>query len=307
MGVRRNIADPAARATFVEGVLALKATPTPMTTWQFDNIIPNYWIDAPNVPVSFYDAFVIWHHVAMSSMTPPMHPSRNAAHSGPIFLPWHRLYLSVVELHMQRLLGDDDASIPYWDWINDQALPDDFGGDGTVTAPFDAAAFPVNLAENITTTRMEAAGGRSLRRNTGQWVRVLPRRDHAVTAMNDDAYDVAPWDRASTGFRNRIEGWIPQSAGSALHNRVHMWVGGDMVPGSSPNDPLFFLNHCNVDRFWRAWQTASGKTYIPQAADNPPPGHGGNDPLFSPFTGPTTPNQVENLDSLYTYDSLAVA
>ena len=76
--------------------------------------------------------------------------------------------------------------------------------------------------------------------------------------------------------------------------------------GWAPNDPVFYLNHCNVDRFWRAWQVQTGQQYRPQAGDNPPPDQSGNDPMFSPFTGPISPNQVENLDALYTYDSLAV-
>ena len=27
-----------------------------------------------------------------------------------------------------------------------------------------------------------------------------------------------------------------------------------MILNTSPNDPLFFLNHCNVDRIWAEWQ-----------------------------------------------------
>jgi len=38
-----------------------------------------------------------------------------------------------------------------------------------------------------------------------------------------------------------------------VHNRVHVWVGGDMLPSSSPTDPVFYMNHCNIDRIWEAW------------------------------------------------------
>ena len=44
--------------------------------------------------------------------------------------------------------------------------------------------------------------------------------------------------------------------GPRLRNLVHVWVGRDMSPGSSPNDPVFFLNHCNVDR--HGWQRTVG-------------------------------------------------
>ena len=60
------------------------------------------------------------------------------------------------------------------------------------------------------------------------------------------------------------------------HNRVHVWIGGDMGPGTSPNDPVFFLNHCNVDRIWSQWQQMHpGSTYQPQGQSPSP-----NDPLF---------------------------
>jgi tyrosinase len=63
-------------------------------------------------------------------------------------------------------------------------------------------------------------------------------------------------------MRNLVEGWQPNPP--AMHNRVHVWVGGDMSPASSPNDPVFFLNHCNVDRLWADWQQNHGNaSYLP--------------------------------------------
>jgi hypothetical protein len=67
-----------------------------------------------------------------------------------------------------------------------------------------------------------------------------------------------------TSFRNVFEGWVPYYDTAAapyvypnLHNRVHAWVSGSMAPFSSPNDPVFFLHHCNVDRLWAEWQRAN--------------------------------------------------
>ena len=31
-----------------------------------------------------------------------------------------------------------------------------------------------------------------------------------------------------------------------------------MAPATSPNDPVFYLNHCNVDRIWEAWLVNQG-------------------------------------------------
>ena len=82
-----------------------------------------------------------------------------------------------------------------------------------------------------------------------------------------------------------------------------------MSPASSPNDPIFFLNHCNVDRQWEAWLTQRGRTLRPGAGQGPP-GHRVNDPLFSIVWPSMTPAQV--LDPAwpaldwYRYDSLPI-
>ena len=121
-------------------------------------------------------------------------------------------------------------------------------------------------------------------------------------------YDSDDWDSASPGFRNVVEGWSfsPPTAGSGLHNRVHVWIGGDMGPGTSPNDPAFYLNHCNVDRIWEAWMGNHGRLYEP-AQDRPgaPAGHRLNDTIPSLITtATTTPSQMLDLGTLYTYDAL---
>jgi tyrosinase len=49
-------------------------------------------------------------------------------------------------------------------------------------------------------------------------------------------------------------GWNPYG----LHNQVHAWIGRGMGLASSPNDPVFYLHHCNVDRIWFALRGARG-------------------------------------------------
>ena len=93
-----------------------------------------------------------------------------------------------------------------------------------------------------------------------------------------------------------------------MHNFAHMWVGGSMMPSTSPNDPVFFLHHANVDRIWANWQrqwfhTLQGD-YLP--ASGGPTGHNLADGMFPwgvprlrracwtrspPATGTTTPRR----------------
>ena len=83
-----------------------------------------------------------------------------------------------------------------------------------------------------------------------------------------------------------------------------------MLPSTSPNDPIFFMNHCNVDRIWEAWMQkpgGPGRVYAP--ADTEPvslKGHRLHDTLSSLLSGSTTPAQMLDVTSLYVYDSLAV-
>lgn len=46
-------------------------------------------------------------------------------------------------------------------------------------------------------------------------------------------------------FSSQIEG--------TPHNTTHIVVGGDMVTGGSPLDPIFWAHHCMVDYCWAKW------------------------------------------------------
>ena len=99
----------------------------------------------------------------------------------------------------------------------------------------------------------------------------LPTEEDLALAMGEIFYDTPNFNSGpfTIGFRNRLEGWVTQrgdsrvkTAGSQLHNRVHVWVGGSMLRMTSPNDPVFFLHHCFVDKVWADWQAL-------QREDNP--------------------------------------
>ncbi|MQA12970.1 MAG: tyrosinase family protein [Pseudonocardiaceae bacterium] len=308
--IRRNIVtDQAARDAFVSGVLALKAEFLGTTT-------ADIGIAGPARQVSTYDLFTVWHHLAMGQMTPPGQADRNAAHSGPVFLPWHRLMLLLLELQLQRVLGDDEVGLPYWDWAADGALPsaaqpqapiwqpDGIGGTGTPVAdgPFGADRFQVRI-DSDRFGRLRATD-RGLRRTLAAGVRTLPTPQQVSAALRRPAYDLSPWDRGVAGFRNHLEGWRPAPPG--LHNRVHVWIGGDMGPATSPNDPVFYLNHCNVDRIWEAWMVDRGRSYQPpQSASDQLRFHRTDDPMYSILiTQPITPGQVLDIGTFYSYDQL---
>lgn len=76
----------------------------------------------------------------------------------------------------------------------------------------------------------------------------------------------------------------------SYHNTVHMFVGGNTMPypAISPNDPMFWLHHANVDRLWAQWQAA--------------PGHSGMNPPLSGTDAVLDPWSTDVTDVLDTYN-----
>jgi tyrosinase len=278
MVIRKNVRslNPAERAQYISGVKALKAN-------------------------GIYDQFVQIHADAMNRVTvtssePNDMNFRNAAHRGPAFLPWHREFILRFELELQKVLRDNSFGLPYWDWAQDQddldagrlsnprqgsVWANDFmGGDGDPVS-----SGPFTSSQWITVPDDIRPGDRRLRRNFGEDGLRLPTTREVNAVLTSPApYDSPPWRTTSTNsFRNQLEGF----AGPDLHNRVHRWVGGSMLPAQSPNDPVFFLHHCNVDRLWAQWQACSpNPAYLPVSSG--PPGHNLDDPMFPWTAGPSS-------------------
>ncbi len=310
--------DATALADYCDGVKKLKNEFTGPTT-------KDLGIAGSVEKVSTYDLFVVWHVNAMMTMTPSQNnpEGRNAAHRGPVFPAWHRFMLRQLELNLQRVLKKSDFALPYWDWATDgEGSPqeqlksalwtkDGIGGSGDpissgpfVFDPSDSSSFCVRVDTDSNGNLQQFKRG--LARDLGHDIDTLPNRTDTAGALKLSLYDGPPWTVSSSGFRNQVEGWVG-TTGPGLHNRVHVWVGGDMSPASSPNDPVFFLNHCNVDRIWEAWMQKHGRVYAPAAnASNNLKGHRINDELASLLSPPTTPADVLDVGTQYVYDSLDV-
>jgi tyrosinase len=319
--IRKNIlSDTAVRDDFVRGVTLLKQENSGFTT-------SNFGIPGAARIVSTYDLFVIWHHQSMLQLTPPGNPAgRNAAHRGPVFPAWHRVMLLLLEANLQRVLANSSFGLPYWDWATDGDLPSAsqptatlwtaayIGGSGSPVSngPFaysssSSTSWRVRIETNIFTGDLQSANrglNRDLAGSPPAGVPTLPTTAQATGALNVTPYDAANWDVSSAGFRNQLEGW--NGAAGGLHNRIHQWVSGDMSASTSPNDPVFYLNHCNVDRLWEGWLTRHGRVYLPGAtASTTLRGHRINDPIASPLSSTTTtPGGVLSVSANYSYDVL---
>lgn len=281
-----------------------------------------------------YDRYVKEHDDSMANFTTVSeeipHPGiRNSAHRGPAFLPWHREFLRRFELDLQRI--DSTVGLPYWNWAADAELEnpelapiwsDEFmGGDGVVVdsenpenPENDVVQSGPFAFENGQWLLRSDLNGPKLKRHFGRFAPNLPKLSHIQNALRIIYYDMPPFDASqfTRGFRNYIEGWVRIEAdsrfddrGTQLHNRVHVWVGGSMLPGTSPNDPVFFLHHCFIDKIWSDWQRimqdpVNGAPeltphYFPLSGG--PIGHNLYDPMY-PWGGGSTPASVLNNEAI---------
>jgi hypothetical protein len=278
MITRKKLAGPSDpdKQKFVDAVLDLKAEKTGNT--------------------NTYDKYVQWHKDTVDEAT-----GREDAHMGPALFAWHRVFVLEFEKDLQRISGDPNFGLPYWDWTVDNSptssiWADTFmGGNGNgapdwavTTGQFRRGNWELRVRGTDPDTGKEEPA--YLRRQFGANNLKLPTQADVQATLNATPFDVAPWnDKSASGFRNRAEGYIPEAGRPHMHNAVHNWVGGSMIPITSPNDPVFFLHHCFMDKLWADWQTShpNESPYGPNSGAAP--GHNLNDRL-SPWT--VTPAKV---------------
>jgi tyrosinase len=250
MKTRKNVKglSPEDKERFVNAILKLKKTPS---------------VFHPNDPTyGRYDDYVETHMNAMMAMS-ETDPADDAewypgwAHNGPAFLPWHRMYLLQFEKDLQTASQDDSITIPYWDWTDNDSSPftqDLMGSDGEATNDNSPGKvldgpFAHDGPNNWTIVVKDEAGDPDyLTRGIGRRpdARRLPTAVQVDRVLQIQIYDNPVWKLGSPGFRTSLE--------VALHNLIHRWVNGAMMNMTSPNDPVFWLHHANIDRLWGEWQ-----------------------------------------------------
>lgn len=316
VAIRKNImSNPVARDDFLDAMTALDSQDSGFTTADLANRLRSenlpLSISGVNQLLTTYDIFVFWHWFAMQ-LSGDDDFSGNAAHDGPIFLPWHRMYMLRLEEKCQEVLGKDDFGIPYWDWAADGELPvheqwqtdlwsENYIGEarGEVRSG-KISEMQVRLANDTEQNILRSMEPRPIIRGSGIEINTLPTKAQVNDALNQTEYDRSPWNTDSISHRNILEGWYQ---GPQLHNRVHVWIGGDMSLGTSPNDPAFFLNHCNVDRIWELWMGRHGRIYTPPVSgDNGPEGHRINSQMVAVIGDSLTPQDILDPSAWYTYE-----
>ncbi len=135
-------------------------------------------------------------------------------HSGSHFVSWHRWELFFIEEIIRLMSNRCEFTLPYWDYIANGFLPD-----------------PLRTPANSSNPLYHASRSAALNAGTG-----------ALSGLNTSALN----NTAFNTFSSTLYG--------NPHSAVHGQIGGDM--GSVPTaarDPVFYLHHCNIDRYWECW------------------------------------------------------
>ncbi|KAK3107006.1 hypothetical protein FSP39_004789 [Pinctada imbricata] len=149
-----------------------------------------------------------------------------AAHGGSAFLPWHRVYLFILENALRT--KQPDVTIPYWDFLLDGNL--ESGESVMWTKDFMGSTDDRGMVQDGPVKDWD------IRRQIGSGRLADERRISEMLGLN-----------SSTEFAQLLERY---------HNRGHGWVGGNMWGlETAPFDPMFFLLHCYIDYLWWQWQS----------------------------------------------------
>lgn len=148
-------------------------------------------------------------------------------HGTQYFLSWHRMYLYYFERIVRKLSGDPCWALPYWAWedLDERMLPPMFR---TPTSGNPLFVANRNPGMNAGTSSLSASAT-----NVSGALAQIP----------------------FNSFQGQLEG---------PHGSIHVSLGGWM--GSVPTaaqDPIFWLHHGNVDRFWNLWLAQGGGRTMP--------------------------------------------
>ncbi|CAM6087657.1 unnamed protein product [Calypogeia fissa] len=201
-----------------------------------------------------------------------------------LFYPWHRWYLYFHERILQKLIGDPDLSLNYWNWDAPYTVGDGSSKDGACLKS--GADFPYfyndtsSALYNVNRSVMAKGYGRlhfpdlsfaPLIAAEAQLLYNASAEDIIESNLNilnqalvtggttTETFMGRPYragDPAGSGAPNGGAGTLEGGA----HGAVHSWTGKDPPNNDmgqlsrASRDPVFFAHHSNIDRMWQVWK-----------------------------------------------------
>ncbi|KAI2463914.1 Di-copper centre-containing protein [Annulohypoxylon bovei var. microspora] len=208
----------------------------------------------------------------------------NIIHQSGYLLPWHRLFLWQIEKALREECGYK-GHLPYWDvprFSEDQTKSKlfdgsmtSFGGNGAFV-PHDPrkVIIPGLVISNFTLPKPAGTGGgcvtdgpfQNFTISLGPVVKEVidPANKYGYEpnsrCLSRDFYDgaskgVLNWANATTIVKSNTIKELRNNIEDLWHLNSHTFVGAEAAdPFSTPNDPVFYLLHAQIDRLWAIWQ-----------------------------------------------------
>ena len=174
-------------------------------------------------------------------VTPALTAWNTCQHGNFFFLSWHRMYLYWFERIVRSQSGLASWALPFWNYKPTPADP--VAANRVLPLPFRS---PANEATNpLFTTHRNA----TINAGTGSLSATICDPSVALmqTAFTGPAVNFGGNNPGTGQLENRP------------HNNVHVAIGGWMGdPDTAAQDPIFWLHHANIDRYWNVWLKQGG-------------------------------------------------
>jgi Common central domain of tyrosinase len=238
---------------------APKGTPNVENTWDYSESPESYFFWGAMHWWPGHD-WELWNDLAPAPQSEYWsHCTHGPAQVEKYFLPWHRAYIYYYEVIIRskvaELGGPDSWAIPYWNYSFYD--PDDLGPWPRSSLPWvfcqqtlpDDSPNPLYL--DVTRRGLQPT-----------WADGEPMRLQDSTPFYAGAYGQTSFEPAgaANGFNATLDG----RPHGAVHNDTGNGDGVMSLTGwmqftqTAGFDPIFWLHHSEIDRFWVGWNAAGG-------------------------------------------------
>ncbi|QSJ15203.1 tyrosinase family protein [Nostoc sp. UHCC 0702] len=215
--------------------------------------------DDPQQKAEVEKLIAAWQHCThlKKDQNPPPH-SRVTDQFLLHFLPWHRLYIGYLEKIVRKLSGDQNFAIPYWEYTD---------------------PYQTTIAKDFVTSGSSLytdLRNKDLNQKDGQ---VGSEKQQEIEKNKKKAYRSTLFNQLSD--LDNVGNFTRQINGSP-HGEMHTYIGGNVGQAYNPIwqgpsssglmtdvitagfDPIFWVHHSTIDRYWESWTQATKIKATPQ-------------------------------------------
>ena len=222
-----------------------------------DTDVGSMWRYSEDDPTSYYFQAAMHWWPKYPGQIPPSpydqrwsHCTHGPAQVEPFFLPWHRAYIYFFELIVQArvksLGGPENWTLPYWNYSYSSGGPGQPWPRANLPWAFCQATLPDGRVNPLYIDDLAKRGLQPKDPQTGDTMYLDPGVPFFAGAWAQGEY---------FGFNATLDG--------RPHGRVHTYTGtgNQENPGqgwmtstvTASFDPVFWLHHAEIDRFWVGW------------------------------------------------------